>query len=135
MCIRDSGITYRLSEIRTEVIEENPAETVGDTITITTAPFLEEKTESYQPEGAIEREGISYQLKDSILEKADIPAHEVPITEEVVYEAVDVKNLWYPDFVPFTMNQFSYYDKHCTCLLYTSKNDLLWAGTHGPGAV
>ena len=35
-------------------------------------------------------------------------------TRQVVYEAVDVKNLWYPDFVPFTMNQFSYYDKHCT---------------------
>ena len=37
-------IKYRLSEIRTEVIEENLSETAGDTITITTAPFLEEKT-------------------------------------------------------------------------------------------
>ena len=91
--LKRDGITYRLSEIRTEVIEENPAETAGDTITITTTPFLEEKTESYQPEDTIERDGISYQLKDSILEKADIPAHEVPITKEVVYEAVEGKDM------------------------------------------
>ena len=100
--LKRDGITYRLSEIRTEVIEENPAETVGDTITITTAPFLEEKTESYQPEGAIEREGIFYQLKDSILEKADIPAHEVPITEEVVYEAVEGKDM-IPSRIPVSV--------------------------------
>ena len=100
--LKRDGITYRLSEIRTEVIEENLAETAGDTITITTAPFLEEKTESYQPEGTIEREGISYQLKDSILEKADIPAHEVPITKEVVYEAVEGKDM-IPSRIPVSV--------------------------------
>lgn len=35
-------------------------------------------------------------------------------TQQVVYEAVDVKNLWYPDFVPFTVDQFPYYKNHCT---------------------
>lgn len=34
-------------------------------------------------------------------------------TRQVVYEAVDVKNLWYPDFVPFTRYSIAQDDYHC----------------------
>lgn len=91
--MKRDGVTYRLSEIRTEMIEEKPAGTAGDTVTITTDSFLEEKADLYRPEDAMERHGVFYQLQKSVLEEAAIPAHEVPITEEVVYEAVEGKDV------------------------------------------
>lgn len=96
------GVTYRLSEIRTEVIEEKPADSEVDTVTITTAPFLKEKADGYQPEDTMERDGVSYQLQKSVLEDAAIPAHEVPIAEEVVYEAVEGKDV-IPSRIPVSV--------------------------------
>lgn len=100
--LKRDGVTYRLSEIRTEVIKENKAGLAEDVVTITTEPFLEEKADTYQPENTVERDGISYQLQKSVMEYAAIPAHEVPITEEVVYEAVEGKDV-IPSRIPVTV--------------------------------
>lgn len=91
--LKRDGVTYRLSEIRTEVIEKNPVGMAGDTVTITTDPFLAKKAGTYQPEETVEKEGVTYRLQKSVLEESVIPAHEVPITEEVVYEAVEGKDV------------------------------------------
>ncbi|NBH36447.1 hypothetical protein D3Z58_23730 [Clostridiaceae bacterium] len=56
---------------------------------LTSSPFLESMAEKHKPAETYERDGVTYHLKDSRLEEMAIPAHEVPVTEEVVYEAVE----------------------------------------------
>lgn len=82
------GTKYRLSEIRTEVIGEQGKNGSKSTFELATSPFLEGKTD-VQPESQIEKEGSIYRLKESKKEPAVIPAHEVPVKQEVFYEAVE----------------------------------------------
>ena len=87
--IERDGRTYRLSEIRTEVVKEEQDGGSGETLELTSSPFLKELAEKYQPEETYEKDGAVYRLFGSQLEEMAIPAHEVSVSEEVVYEAVE----------------------------------------------
>ncbi|MFR5631454.1 MAG: SpaA isopeptide-forming pilin-related protein [Monoglobales bacterium] len=86
------GITYRLSEIRTEVVKEKGGSS-RDTLELTTSPFLEEVAEKQKPQEQIVQDGVTYQLVSSELEAYKIPAHEIPVKKEVLYEAVESKDV------------------------------------------
>lgn len=100
--IERDGVTYRLSEIRTDVIDETNKADAETTLVITTDPFLEERAADYQPEETMRQDGVQYQLKESVPEAAVIPAHEVPFTEDVIYEAVEGKDV-IPSDIPVTV--------------------------------
>lgn len=82
-------MTYRLSEIRTEVVKEEQAGGGEEMLEVTSSPFLKDVAEKYKPEETYEKDGVVYRLDGSWIEEMAIPAHEVPVTEEVVYEAVE----------------------------------------------
>lgn len=90
--IERDGTKYRLSEIRTEVVEEQGAGKAGRTLEIATNPFLDGKAE-VTPEEEIDRDGNIYRLMETQKVKTVIPAHEVPVSEEVFYEAVEAKDV------------------------------------------
>lgn len=90
--IERDGKKYRLSEIRTEVLEEQGKRNSGNSFEIATNPFLDGKVE-VRPEEQITRNGITYHLVKSQKEAAVIRAHEVPVSEEVLYEAVESKDM------------------------------------------
>ena len=85
--IERGGTKYRLSEIRTEVIEEQGNQTSGRSLEIATNPFLDGKVE-VKPEEKIRRDGEPYKLVDSRKDTAVIP-----VSEEVLYEAVEGKDV------------------------------------------
>ena len=87
--IERDGTAYRLSEIRTEVVKEEQGGSGEESVELASSPFLESMAEKHKPEETYEKDGVIYHLRDSRLEKMAIPAHEVPVTEEVVYEAVE----------------------------------------------
>lgn len=87
--IERDGTAYRLSEIRTEVVKEEQAGGGEETLEVTSSPFLKDVAEKYKPEETYEKDGVVYRLDGSWIEEMMIPAHEVPVTEEVVYEAVE----------------------------------------------
>ncbi len=87
--IERDGTAYRLSEIRTEVVKEEQAGGGEETLELTSSPFLKDVAEKYKPEETYEKDGVIYRLAESRLEEMAIPAHEVPVTEEVVYEVVE----------------------------------------------
>lgn len=91
--IERDGVTYRLSEIRTEVVAEKTGGSGKDTIEIAGSPFLEKMAEANKPEAEIRQGGDTYVLADSRLEEAEISAHEETIREEVFYEAVEAKDV------------------------------------------
>lgn len=86
--IERDGTSYRLSEIRTEVVKEERAGGSG-TLELASSPFLEEMAKEQKPAETYEQDGVTYQLSSSWLEETVIPAHEVPVTETVRYEAVE----------------------------------------------
>ncbi len=87
--IERDGTAYRLSEIRTEVVKEEQARGSEETLEVTSSPFLKDVAETYKPGETYEKDGVVYRLEGSWIEEMAIPAHEVPVTEEVVYEAVE----------------------------------------------
>jgi len=91
--IERDGTIYRLSEIRTEVVKEENGKTGEDTIEVASSPFLEEMADTNKPEDKILQDGNTYLLVDARLEESTIPAHEVSVREEVVYEAVEAKDV------------------------------------------
>ena len=86
------GEKYRLSEIRTEVIKEEGKEKSGFSMELVTGPFLDGNGGT-EPEQQMERDGVIYRLADSKKEQAVIPAHEVPVKKEVLYEAVEARDV------------------------------------------
>lgn len=91
--IERDGEVYRLSEIRTEVVREETGGIGEDTIEIASSPFLEEMAEANKLEEKVVQNGNTYVLVDSRLEESVIPAHEVAVKEEVLYEAVEAKDV------------------------------------------
>lgn len=90
--IERDGKKYHLSEIKTEVMEEQGGKNSGNSFEIATSPFLDGKVEA-KPEEQISRNGAAYHLLESQKEAAVIPAHEVPVREEVLYEAVEARDV------------------------------------------
>lgn len=90
--IERDGKKYRLSEIRTQVVEEQGNKNSGRFLEIATSPFLDGKVE-VKPEEQIDRNGTIYHLVESQKDKTVIPDHEVPVSEEVFYEAVEAKDV------------------------------------------
>lgn len=95
------GETYRLSEIRTEVVSESKDASAGK-LEIATSPFLEDRAEKNLPEETIVKDGVTYHLKEKRLEKSTIPAHEQPIQEVYFYQAVEAKDKL-PSKIPVTV--------------------------------
>ena len=100
--IERDGTAYRLSEIRTEVVKEVQGSSDEESVELASSPFLESMAEKHKPEETYERGGVIYHLRDSRLEEMAIPAHEVPVTEEVVYEAVEALDR-IPSKIPVTI--------------------------------
>ena len=86
------GVTYRLSEIQTEVINEDGG-SAGSPLEIAGTPMLREKAEEKKPEDVIQLDGVDYQLQESTLEETTIEAHEETVEETVTYEAVEAKDV------------------------------------------
>lgn len=61
------GITYRLSEIHTEVLKQEGDGNNGGRLELTTSPFLEEYAEKHQPDEQMERDGLEYRLAETRL--------------------------------------------------------------------
>ena len=95
------GITYRLSEIQTEVIDEDGG-IAGSPLEIAGTPMLEEKAEEQKPEDVIQVDGVDYQLQESTLEEITIETHEEMVEETVTYEAVEAKDV-VPSQIPVTV--------------------------------
>ena len=95
------GVTYRLSEIQTEVINEDGG-SAGSSLEIAGTPMLKEKAEEQKPEDIIQLDGVDYQLQESILEETTIEAHEETVEETVTYEAVEAKDV-IPSQIPVTV--------------------------------
>ena len=90
--IERDGKKYRLSEIRTEVVTEQGGSDSGRHLEVATNPFLDGKAE-ITPEAQINRNGSVYHLVESRKDKTVIPAHEVSVSKEVLYEAVEAKDV------------------------------------------
>ena len=95
------GVTYRLSEIQTEVIDEDGG-SAGSPLEIAGTPMLKEKAEEQKPEDVIQVDGVDYQLQESTLEESTIEAHEEMVEETVTYEAVEAKYV-IPSQIPVTV--------------------------------
>ncbi len=92
--IERDGRKYRLSEIRTEVVTEEPEAAVSEAETLETAtnPFLKAESEKHKPADSVVKDGKTYMLSDLRLEDALIPAHETQVQEDIIYESVEVKD-------------------------------------------
>ncbi|MBS5544773.1 MAG: hypothetical protein KHX49_02240 [Lachnospiraceae bacterium] len=95
------GVTYRLSEIQTEVIDEDGG-SAGSHLEIAGTPMLKEKAEEQKPEDVIQLDGVDYQLQESTLEETTIKAHEETVEETVTYEEVEAKDI-IPSQIPVTV--------------------------------
>ena len=74
------------------MLEEQGKRSSGNSFEIATSPFIDGKVE-VRPKEQITRNGITYHLVKSQKEAAVIRAHEVPVSEEVLYEAVEAKDM------------------------------------------
>ena len=95
------GVTYRLSEIQIEVIDEDGG-SADSPLEIAGTPILREKAEEQKPEDVIQLDGVDYQLQESTLEETTIEAHEETVEETVTYEAVEAKDV-IPSQIPVTV--------------------------------
>lgn len=96
------GVTYRLSEIHTEVLKQEGDGNNGGRLELTTSPFLEEYAEKHQPDEQMERDGLEYRLAETRLEETKIPAHEVTAEETVTYDSVEALDRL-PSAIPITV--------------------------------
>lgn len=104
--IQRDGVTYRLSEIRTEVLNKKEALNAAVTLEIKTDPFLEKMAEKHKPAANLKQDGVSYRLDNYVLEKTMIPAHEISVTKEITYDEVEGKDV-IPSKIPVTVNDES----------------------------
>ena len=92
--IERDGRKYRLSEIRTEVVEEEPDPSVStaETLEIATDPFLKTEADKHKPAATVKKDGKTYTLSQLRLKDTLIAAHEEAVQEDVTYESMEVKD-------------------------------------------
>ena len=84
------GVSYRLEEVRHEILGQRPAQPSGkECITVYSDAFLEDTDEKQVPAQEIVRDGRIYELQGYTKEKTIIPAHEELAEDTVLYEAVE----------------------------------------------